>query len=98
MLQNRLLPGHPTAEDICAKLQEYYADEHFVSVLPFGANESKIYTSKLAGTNQLQLIVCGYEEQTSITALFDNLGKGDSGAAVQNMNVMLGLDEATGLE
>ncbi|MEE1113745.1 MAG: N-acetyl-gamma-glutamyl-phosphate reductase [Eubacterium sp.] len=98
MLQNRLLPGHPTAEDICAKLQEYYADEHFVSVLPFGTNESKIYANKLAGTNQLQLIVCGYEEQTSITALFDNLGKGASGAAVQNMNIMLGLDEATGLE
>jgi N-acetyl-gamma-glutamyl-phosphate reductase len=43
-------------------------------------------------------VVCGHEEQTSVTALFDNLGKGASGAAVQNMNIMLGLDEATGLE
>ena len=39
----------------------------------------------------------GPEEQTIVTALFDNLGKGASGAAVQNMNIMLGLDETTGL-
>lgn len=98
MLHNRLLNGQPTAEEICEKLQEYYKDEHFVRVLPFGTNPSTIYANALAGTNNLELIVCGYEDQTSITALFDNLGKGASGAAVQNMNIMLGLDEATGLE
>ena len=98
MLHNRLLAGKPTAEQVCEKLQEYYKDEHFVSVLPFGTNESRIYANTLAGTNRLQLIVCGNEEQTSVTALFDNLGKGASGAAVQNMNIMLGLDEGCGLE
>lgn len=98
MLHNRLLPGTPTAQEICVRLQEYYKDEHFVTVLPFGTNGSTIYANALAGTNHLQLIVCGYEEQTMVTALFDNLGKGASGAAVQNMNIMLGLDEATGLE
>ncbi len=98
MLHNDLLPGRPSAEMICEKLQEYYADEHFVSVLPFGTNAGTIYANELAGTNRLQLIVCGHERQTSVTALFDNLGKGASGAAVQNMNIMLGLDEGTGLE
>lgn len=98
MLQNRLLNGQPTAEDICEKLQEYYEGEHFVSVLPFGENGKTLYANELAGTNYLKLVVCGNEEQTSVTALFDNLGKGASGAAVQNMNIMLGLDEATGLE
>lgn len=98
MLHNRLLTGHPSAEQICERLQEYYRNEHFVTVLPFGTNPGTIYANTLAGTNRLQLIVCGYEEQTSITALFDNLGKGASGAAVQNMNIMLGLDETTGLE
>ncbi|MGO5335234.1 N-acetyl-gamma-glutamyl-phosphate reductase [Bilifractor sp. LCP19S3_H10] len=98
MLQNRLLPGKPSAEEICERLQEYYRDEHFVSVVPFGQNDSKLYANKLAGTNRLEIVVCGHEEQTSVTALFDNLGKGASGAAVQNMNIMLGLDEATGLE
>lgn len=98
MLQNRLLPGQPSAEEICAKLADYYRDEHFVSVVPFGENDSKLYANKLAGTNRLEIVVCGHEEQTTMTALFDNLGKGASGAAVQNMNIMLGLPEETGLE
>ena len=98
MLQNRLLPGQPSAEEICTKLADYYRDEHFVSVVPFGENDSKLYANKLAGTNRLEIVVCGHEEQTTVTALFDNLGKGASGAAVQNMNIMLGLPEETGLE
>lgn len=98
MLQNRLLNGAPTAQEICERLAEYYKDEHFVRVLPFGTNPAKLYANHLAGTNCLELVVCGHEEQTTVTALFDNLGKGASGAAVQNMNIMLGLDETTGLE
>lgn len=98
MLQNRLLPGQPSAEEICAKLADYYRDEHFVSVVPFGENDSKLYANKLAGTNRLEIVVYGHEEQTTVTAVFDNLGKGASGAAVQNMNIMLGLPEETGLE
>ncbi len=98
MLQNRLLNMALNAEEICEKLADYYKNEHFVKVLPFGRNPSTLYANELAGTNELRLVVCGHEEQTSITALFDNLGKGASGAAVQNMNIMLGLDETTGLE
>ena len=98
MLQNRLLPGQPSAEEICTKLADYYRNEHFVSVVPFGENDSKLYANKLAGTNRLEIVVCGHEEQTTVTAVFDNLGKGASGAAVQNMNIMLGLPEETGLE
>ena len=52
---------------------------------------------ELAGTNELHIVVCGNEDHTTVTALFDNLGKGASGAAVQNMNIALGLDETTGL-
>ena len=98
MLQNRLLNGQPTAEEICLRLQEYYAGEHFVTVMPFDPKQGTLYANALAGTNHLQLVVCGYEEQTTVTALFDNLGKGASGAAVQNMNIMLGLPETMGLE
>ena len=98
MLQNRLLGGQPTAEEICTRLSEYYADEHFVTVMPYDPKQGTVYANALAGTNHLQLVVCGYEEQTTVTALFDNLGKGASGAAVQNMNIMLGLPETMGLE
>ena len=78
-------------------VDDYYKGMAFVSVMPFGSNGPTIYANELAGTNQLRIVVCGHEEQTSVTALFDNLGKGASGAAVQNMNIMLGIDEATGL-
>lgn len=98
MLQSRLLPGAPSAAEVCARLQEYYAGEHFVNVLPYEESPATLYANALAGTNRLDIKVCGNDERVSITALFDNLGKGASGAAVQNMNIVLGLDETAGLE
>ena len=50
-----------------------------------------------AGDNGLTLVAAGNDERFTITALFDNLGKGASGAAVQNMNIMLGFEETAGL-
>ena len=97
MLENRFLKGKPTAQEIHERISEYYSDEYFVQVAPFGGDEPVIYASTLAGTNFLKLIVCGTDEQTTVTAVFDNLGKGASGAAVQNMNIMLGFDEEAGL-
>lgn len=98
LLHNELLNGQPTAEEIRDGLAEYYKDEHFVTVMPYDPKQPTIYAAELAGTNQLKLYVSGHEDQTTVTALFDNLGKGASGAAVQNMNIMLGLPEWTGLE
>ena len=49
------------------------------------------------GTNAMKLFVFGDDGQARLVALLDNLGKGASGAAVQNLNLMLGLDEAAGL-
>lgn len=97
MLENRTLNGRFTAPDIHQMLCDYYKDEYFVQTAPFGGDEPVIYASTLADTNYLRLIVCGNEKHTTITALFDNLGKGASGAAVQNMNIMFGLNETTGL-
>ena len=51
----------------------------------------------MAGKDSMELVVNGHEDQTIITALFDNLGKGASGAAVENMNLMLGFEETAGL-
>lgn len=91
-----LLPG-TNAAMVQEKLTAYYEGQTFVSVAPLGGDEPVIYADTLAGTNQLRLIVCGHEAQATVTALFDNLGKGASGAAVQNMNLMLGFDETAGL-
>ena len=97
MLHNALLPGAPTMAEIHQCLSAHYAGQRFVSVLPLGENGGLLYANELAGTNELHLVVCGNDERTTVTALFDNLGKGASGAAVQNMNIALGLDEAAGL-
>ena len=98
MLHSRLLKGAPSAREVCEELRGYYADQHFVSVMPFDPTPPTIHANELAGTNRLRITVCGNAERISVTALFDNLGKGAAGAAVQNMNIALGLDEATGLE
>lgn len=97
MLHNRLLEGNPSAQEIHRCLHDHYADQQLVKVMPFGSNDPVIYANELAGTNELHIVVCGNDDLTTVTAIFDNLGKGASGAAVQNMNIVLGLDETTGL-
>jgi N-acetyl-gamma-glutamyl-phosphate reductase len=97
MLHNRLLNGAPSAESIAASLAGFYRGQKLVSVLPFGTQPAMLGANTLAGKDTLVITVCGHEEQTMITAQFDNLGKGASGAAVQNMNLMLGFDETAGL-
>lgn len=96
-LQNRALIGGMTAQDVHEKLCEHYAGQKLVSVAPFGGEEAMLSANSMAGLDTLRLTVCGHDTQTIITAQFDNLGKGASGAAVQNMNIMLGLEETTGL-
>ena len=78
-------------------LEDHYSGAALVSVAPLGYTGKRIAANTMAGSDRLQLIICGHEDQVLITALFDNLGKGASGAAVQNMNLMLGLEETTGL-
>lgn len=91
-----LLPGFDSKK-IWETLSAHYEGQKMVTVAPLGGDESVIYASTLAGKDSMRLIVSGHENQTMVTALFDNLGKGASGAAIQNMNILLGLDEATGL-
>ena len=97
MLRNDLLHGVTSAADVHECLCAHYAGQALVSVAPLGSNGPTLYANALSGTNKVQLVVCGNDESTTVTALFDNLGKGASGAAVQNMNIALGLDETCGL-
>lgn len=91
-----LLPGMD-AQRIWEHLRAHYEGEKIVTVAPLGGDESVIYASTLAGKDTMRLIVTGHENQAMVTALFDNLGKGASGAAIQNMNILLGIPEDTGL-
>lgn len=96
-LQNRILPKKPTAKELWEALSDYYQDSQLISVAPFGGETPRLSANTLSGSDRLQIVVTGHEKQTLLCALFDNLGKGASGAAVQNMNLMLGMDECEGL-
>lgn len=97
MLPNSMLNGRPSARSICDVLMRHYEGRRAVRVHGFGYDEPMISAGAYAGRDDLTLIVNGHEDQTIVTALFDNLGKGASGAAVQNMNLMLGFEETAGL-
>ena len=92
-----LLPGFD-AKRVWEHLSGHYEGQKLVSVAPLGGDESVLYASTFAGKDSMRITVSGHENQTMVTALFDNLGKGASGAAIQNMNILLGVDEATGLD
>ena len=95
------LPETPSIERIHGALVEAYAGARFVEVADLETTEAMtgVEPEGLNGTNRLRLHVFGDRSgaQARLVALLDNLGKGASGAAVQNLNLMLGLDEAAGL-
>ena len=88
--------GASTLAEVRQKLADYYAGATLVHVAD-ALDTAKLYANAQAGKDTLVLYVAGNDEQFTVTALFDNLGKGASGAAVQNMNLMLGFEETTGL-
>ena len=111
-LQLWALPGKPNPADLHVALEAYYIGERFVEVAS-GAECAELQKTRagaggyvaaldpeaLNGTNRMRLFVFGSADgaQARLVALLDNLGKGASGAAVQNLNLMLGLEEGAGL-
>ena len=96
MATTLLLPG-VDANRVYDCIASHYEGQKLVSVAPLGGDAPLIYAATLSGKDSMRLIVNGHETQTMVTALFDNLGKGASGAAIQNMNLLLNIDETTGL-
>lgn len=94
----RLLNKKYSAADIRAALSEFYKDSFFVKVMPEGEpGDGFIGANNLAGTNFMEIFVNGNDDRLIINSRLDNLGKGASGAAVQCLNIMMGIDEKTGL-
>ena len=97
----RTLAKKVTAEDIWEMMSEHYRDQYFVKVMPFGAKgldeENALFANKTAGTNMMEIYIYGNSDYVQMISCLDNLGKGASGAAVQCMNIMMGIDEKTGL-
>ncbi len=89
-----------TPKELHQKFLEFYKGKKFVRVMPFdekGTETGFLSANHLAGKDYLEIYISGNEERISITSCLDNLGKGASGAAVECMNIMLGLPEDLGL-
>lgn len=94
----RLLTKKYTPDDVRKALTEFYEDAYFVKVMPEGEPEDGfIGANNISGTNNMQIFVNGNDERLILCSRLDNLGKGASGAAVQCLNIMMGIDEKMGL-
>lgn len=84
-------------EDIKEVYKNYY-QSGLVNFVENADEQGFMSAAALSGRDDMQITVCGSRENPVLVARFDNLGKGASGAAIQNMNILLDLDEATGLK
>ena len=100
-VQTRTLPVKYTAEQIHEMYAKHYEGANMIEVMPLmSAEEQKSFflaSNTLSGQNKMQVFVFGNNEQVLLCSRLDNLGKGASGAAVQCLNIMMGIDETTGL-
>ncbi|WP_191014069.1 N-acetyl-gamma-glutamyl-phosphate reductase [Treponema zioleckii] len=100
-LHARLLAKKVTAKDVWEMMASHYEGSNFIKVAPFMGegvlSEPFIPANTLAGTNNMEIFVYGNDERICLTSRFDNLGKGASGAAVQCLNIAMGIDETTSL-
>ena len=93
-----------TAADTCAspdRIREAFRAYYTSGMISFRDNADEsgfLSASSMAGKDDMEISVFGNDERILLVSRFDNLGKGASGAAIQNMNLALGLDETTGLE
>jgi N-acetyl-gamma-glutamyl-phosphate reductase len=100
-LHKKLLASSATPETLHELYSSWYSNEPFLHVQPLDLTASLddgfLNPVNRNGTNHCDLFVFGDEERIVVATRFDNLGKGASGAAVQNMNLIMGIDETTGL-
>ena len=100
-LYRRFLKDHPDAKEIHSELQNWYQGQRFVRVNALygegSLEEGFLNPMECNGTNRIEIFVFGRADQILLISRFDNLGKGASGAAIQNMNLMLGVKEDEGL-
>ena len=100
-VQTRLLEKKTSIQAVWEMYREHYANQNFVKVTDIMGTDvladGFLASNTLSGTNLMQIFVCGNDEQILLCSRLDNLGKGASGAAVQCLNIMMGIDETTGL-
>lgn len=97
----RAMPKRTSAKAVWEMLSEHYQGQNFVKVMNFMGEgdlpDGFLAANTMKDTNMMQIFVFGNDDHILLCSRFDNLGKGASGAAVQCMNIMMGIDETTGL-
>lgn len=83
--------------DIREIFAQHYNDEPFVKIRDLGYTQGMIASNTFDGRDDMEIEINGNDDRIVITSRFDNLGKGASGAAIQCLNIALGIDETTGL-
>ena len=100
-IQTRTLPKKYTPAEVHEMFSKHYAGAKMVEVMPLMSEDEQksffLASNTLSGQNKMQIFVFGSDEQILLCSRLDNLGKGASGAAVQCLNIMMGIDETTGL-
>ena len=99
-LYTDLLNGKPSLQEVQEKLAAFYEGEPFIQVMPLGKEEETngfLAGNARSGWGGLEIFVTGNEDRILVSSRFDNLGKGASGAAIQCMNIVMGVDEKKGL-
>ena len=99
-IYTHLLKKKVSPEDMHKAISEFFEGEQFVKVMPFGSEEDMnnfFNANDYAGRDDAKIYVTGNEDRILVSSIFDNLGKGASGAAIQCMNIRLGFPEEKGL-
>ena len=100
-VQTRLLEKKCGISDIYEALAKHYEGQKMVSVMSMGGTaeipDGFLASNTLSNHDRMQIFVFGNDDQVLLCSRLDNLGKGASGAAVQCLNIMMGIDETTGL-
>ena len=100
LFRSQLRCGEHPVQEVTECLKAHYAGSrvvHVASAEDVAAMNGFIPAGEMSGRDDMLLMVLGNDERLQLVSLFDNLGKGSSGAAVQCLNLMLGLDETCGL-
>lgn len=99
--RTRLADKKVTVSDVYEMFAKHYDGQNFVKIMPWKDIEEQkkvlLSSNDLSGTNKMEIHIFGDDERIMLCSRLDNLGKGASGAAVQCLNIMMGIDETTGL-
>ena len=96
-IHTSMLKNGAGAKDVKKTLHMRYDPEALISVHDEIPESGKVYSNTMSGNNGMEIYIAGNEKRILLIASFDNLGKGASGAAVQNLNIVLGTEETAGL-